>query len=120
MFFLITVVIPLILGTFVGWKIAESSRLKKERQKEKLKLLREFTGHSSKITQWLKDHKEELRKHPIATLNDREFVALIDRDQELYERVLEADPDYPDIVMPPKELYQYFTELAQGQHKQTH
>lgn len=92
----------------------------RQQRKENLRLLREFTENSTKITLWLKEHKEELQRHLIDTLNDQEFVALINRDQELYERVLEVYPDYSDTVMPPKELRQYFIELAQGQHKQTH
>lgn len=92
----------------------------RQQRKENLRLLREFTENSTKITLWLKEHKEELQRHPIDALNDQEFIALINRDQELYERVLEVYPDYSDTVMPPKELRQYFIELAQGQHKQTH
>ena len=40
-------------------------------------------------------------EHPMATLNNKEYVDLVNRDQELYEKVLEIDPDYPDTVMPP-------------------
>lgn len=87
---------------------------------EKLKILQEFTQHGSKTSSWLKEHKEELQKQPIATLNNQEFVSLVNRGQELYERILDIYPDYPDTVMPPKELRQYFIELAQGQHRQTH
>lgn len=85
-----------------------------------LKLLREFTENGPKINSWLKEHKEELQRHPVATLNNPEFVDLINRDQVLYERILEIYPNYPDTVMPPKELRQYLIELVQGQHKQTH
>lgn len=88
--------------------------------KEKLRILWEFTEQSRRTTSWIKEHKEELKRQPIVVLNNQEFIDLINRDQELYERVLENYPDYPDIVMPPKELRQYFIELAQGQHRQTH
>lgn len=96
------------------------SVLTREQRKERLKLLREFTEQSRRTTSWLKEHKEELERRPIATLNNQEFIDLINRDQELYEMVLENYPNYPDVIMPPKELRQYFIELAQGQHKQTH
>lgn len=96
------------------------SVLTREQRKERLKLLREFTDHGFKITSWFKEHKEELQRRPIATLNNQEFVDLVNQDHELYERILEIYPDYPDTVTPPKEFRQYLIELAQGQHKQTH
>jgi len=73
-----------------------------------------------KIGSWLRQHQDELQRQPIQTLNSREFVYLINKDQDLYEKVKEVYPDYPDRVTPPKELRQYFIELARGQHKQTH
>ena len=118
LFFVVFVVILSLVLIYIIWLFV--SILTSKQRKERLRLLQEFTNHGPEITSWLKDHKEELQKSPIATLNNQEFVDLINRDQELYERILEIYPDYSDTVTPPKELRQYFIELAQGQHRQTH
>lgn len=119
--FLFLVIFTVVISLFLMYLIWQSiNNLTKKQRTERLRLLQEFTDHSLEITSWLKEHKEELERRPIATLNNQEFVDLINRDQELYETILEIYPDYSDAVMPPKEFRQYLIELAQGQHKQTH
>ncbi len=63
---------------------------------------------------------EDLGQRPIETLNHPEFLDLVSEDQHLYEEVVQAFPDYPDTVMPPKEFHRYLIEHAQGKYKQTH
>jgi len=118
-YWVLTVILSLVLVYLIRLSAKMDNLTKKQRAKG-LKLLREFTEHGPKITSWLKEHKEELQRHPMTTLNNQEFVDLINRDQALYERILEIYPDYPDTIMPPKELRQYFIELVQGQHRQIH
>lgn len=118
-YWVLTVILSLVLVYLIRLS-AKMDNLTREQRAEGLKLLREFTEHGPRITSWLKEHKEELQRHPMATLNNKEFVDLINRDQTLYEKVLEIYPDYSNTVMPPKELRQYFIELAQGQHRQIH
>ncbi len=120
--FLVFAVIYFVWRTLFGGKSSDAKRdnLTKEQWAEGLRLLREFTNNGPRISSWLKEHEEELQRYPTSTLNNQEFINLINRDQALYERILEIYPDYPNTVMPPKELRQYFIELAQGQHRQTH
>ena len=105
-----------VLEFYLVWSYQKN----KSAKKRALNILKEFTHHGPKIGSWLREHIEELQTNPIGTLNHPEFVDLIDEDQKLYERVLGEYPDYPDTIMPPKELRQYFIELVQGKYKQTH
>ena len=103
-FIVILIVVLFALLIFLIRLSLRSNNLTKEQRAEGLKLLREFTEHGPRITSWLNEHKEELQRHPMVTLNNQEFVDLINRDQALYERILDIYPDYSDTIMPPKEL----------------
>lgn len=118
-YWILTVILFLVLVYLIRLSV-KMDNLTKEQRAEGLKLLREFTEHCPRITSWLKEHKEELQRHPMITLNSQEFVDLINRDQALYEKILEIYPDYSNTIMPPKELRQYFIEIVQGQHRQIH
>ena len=87
------------------------------KEQTRLKNLREFTRLGERIAVWLREHKEDLERDPVRTLNDPEFVELIRKDQELYERTIRDYPDYPDTVRPPKEFHQYMIELANKKHE---
>lgn len=101
----------------IRWSI-KSNKLSRKQSKEGLRLLREFTEHGPRITSWLKEHKDELQRRPIETLNQKGLIEMIKEDQELYDRIIKIYPDYE--CMPSTELHKHLIEIVEGKHKLVH
>ena len=66
-----------------------------------------------RTAQWLKWHRQELENDPIKALNHPEFVAIIEEDQVLYDKICSLYPDYPNSkVLPPRVMRQKMIEMA--------
>ena len=92
--------------------------LKAGRQKIAIKYLSQSILLGQKTTQWLKEHRQELESDPMATLNHSEFVAIIEEDQALYDKICSLGPDYRNSkVLQPKVLHQKMIDTVNSSLK---
>lgn len=89
-----------------------------KRSTETTKLIKESTKTGSQIVVWIKENVKD--SFPIEVLNHPELLLLFQKDQELYDRICELDPEWRKTAMPPAEMHKHLIELARGQYKQTH
>lgn len=116
-------VITLIFGIFyllilLSLPIFFLIKIIRKRRNPLLSYLRESRLISQEICNWVKANIKD--GVPVSKLYGPEFVALIEKDQRLYEEIIKIDPGYKDKFIPPKELHKHFVELAQGKHKTSH
>lgn len=104
------------LGCFILLYFINNFLIK--RSTKTIELIKESTKTASHIVVWIKENVKD--SFPIEVLNHPELLSLFQKDQQLYDRICELNPEWRKTAMPPLEMHKHLIELAQGQYKQTH
>ena len=109
-----------VLGLMVYFIYKYASGILRKRKENDVLLayLRESVLISKQISEWLKGNIKD--GVPVSRLYAPELMALVEKDQELYDRIIKLDPKWGNTIIPPFEMHKHLIELAQGKYKQTH